>query len=67
MNQYVRDASYKGVELIIGSGQQEIQCKLQGNNWSGLPDEGGFGGRSAGHYAGTIKIVGRGSRGLNGV
>ncbi len=59
MNQYVcRKGSMPlrrrvgGLNIIIKSGQQEVQRKLQGNNWGGLLDEGGVGGRSISHNAG---------------
>ena len=46
--------------LIVKSGQQEIQCKLQGNNWSGLLNKRGARRRSNSHNAGmwTRCIVG---------
>lgn len=53
------------LKLTIKPGQQEIQCKLQGNDWGGFSNEGGSGGRSIGHNAGRGIDYWTLERGLN--
>jgi len=63
MNQYVRDihhptaSSTRSIPLTTYlrlAGQQEIQCQLQGDNWSRFSDKGGSGGRPTGDDAGRF-------------
>jgi hypothetical protein len=37
--------------------QQEVQQPVQGDNWSGLPDQGGDGRRQARHHAGKTALI----------
>jgi len=45
-----------GMRTDTGTGQQEVQRKLQGDNWGGFLDKGSVGWWSTGHYAGMASV-----------